>query len=389
LLLSASNNLYIYATPGIKPGQISLSLVIPTYQEGKNIGQIIALLTDKLDRVIPDRYELIVVDDDSPDRTWELAEDLMTEYPQLRVIRRQSERGLATAVIRGWQTARGEILGVIDADLQHPPEVLVKLWQAVEGGADLAVASRNIEGGGVSEWSLVRRCLSRGAQLLGLVILPEVIGRVSDPMSGYFCVRRDAIAGRKMSPSGYKILVEVVGRGKIDSIAEIGYEFQERETGESKVTWKQYLEYVEHLVRLRIFRSHRFIRFLVVGLSGLFVDMMVLYLLTDPTTLDLAIAPSKIVAAEMAIINNFLWNDRWTFADLSRSQHRKRQKSKRFIKFNLICLMGAVLSVLILTGIYNWLIPNQYIANLIAIVCVTLWNFWLNLKLNWQAGDRN
>ncbi|MGL4880975.1 MAG: glycosyltransferase, partial [Waterburya sp.] len=167
----------------IKP--LKFSLVIPTYNEGKNIQQLIPILVQLLDEILPKEYELIVVDDNSPDKTWKLALELTAQYTQLKVIRRDVEKGLATAVIRGWQVARGEILGVIDADLQHPPKTLIKLWQEIEKGADLAVASRNVESGGVSEWNILRRFLSRGAQILGLLILPEVISRLSDPMSGY------------------------------------------------------------------------------------------------------------------------------------------------------------------------------------------------------------
>ncbi len=168
---------------------LQFSLVIPTYNERGNVAKIVAQLVHLLDGFIPGGYELILVDDDSPDRTWQVAQDLTEAYPQLRVMRRQQERGLSSAVIRGWQVAQGEILGVIDADLQHPPEVLLKLLQATLDGADLAAASRHVEGGGVSDWSIVRRFLSRGAQMLGLMVCPAVVGRVSDPMSGYFMVR--------------------------------------------------------------------------------------------------------------------------------------------------------------------------------------------------------
>ncbi len=163
---------------------LRLSLVVPTYNEGGNIEKIVRLLTDLLDPVLPNDYELIVVDDNSPDGTWHIAQTLIPQFPCLRVMRREQERGLSTAVIRGWQAARGEVLGVIDGDLQHPPDTLLKLLAAMEDGADLAVASRHVAGGGVSTWSAARRFLSRGAQLLGLMILPRVISRVSDPMSG-------------------------------------------------------------------------------------------------------------------------------------------------------------------------------------------------------------
>jgi dolichol-phosphate mannosyltransferase len=374
--------------PAVRTRTVLLSLVIPTYQESRNIPELIELLSSKLDCFIPGEYELIVVDDDSPDRTWEVAQNLMPKYPHLQVMRRVEERGLATAVIRGWQAARGQILGVIDADLQHPPEVLWQLWKGIESGADLAIASRNAEGGGVSEWSVLRRFLSRGAQVLGLIILPEVVGRVSDPMSGYFMVRRRAIAERVLSPLGYKISIEAIGRGDIHGIVEVGYEFQERQAGASKVTWKQYVEYIQHLIRLRLDRSSRFLKFITVGLSGLVIDMLVLYLLSDVSTLALPLTRSKIMAAEVAIINNFLWNDRWTFGDLARSQPHKRQMLKRFLKFNTICLTGLILNVLILNVVYNFVCHNQYIANFIAIASVTLWNFWLNLKLSWRVTNR-
>jgi dolichol-phosphate mannosyltransferase len=366
---------------------LKFSLVLPTYNEGDNVEKIVAILTQLLDGIIPHQYELIVVDDDSPDLTWKTALTLTRAYPQLRVMRRTQEKGLSTAVIRGWQIAEGEILGVIDADLQHPPEVLLELWQEMTRGADLALASRHVEGGGVSEWSLARRFLSRGAQMLGLIILPEVLSKVSDPMSGYFMVRREAIANKPLSPVGYKILIEVVARGKFRWIAEAGYVFREREAGESKVTWKQYLEYIQHLLRLRfsLWQIARFIRFGVVGFSGVFVDLGVFYLLRDGWGLGLT--RSAILSAEVAIVNNFFWNDLWTFGDISRRQKGLKKQIKRFIKFNIICLAGLILNVLIVNLLYNLLGVNEYLAKLIAIAMVTVWNFWFNLKLSWRVTE--
>lgn len=368
---------------------ILFSLVIPTYNEGKNIQKIVTILSQILDGVIPQAYELIVVDDNSPDGTWEIAAALLPEYPQLRVMRRVEERGLSTAVIRGWQVARGEILGVIDADLQHPPEVLLKLWAEIKRGADLAVASRHVEEGGVSEWSVIRRFLSRGAQTLGLILLPRVVGRVSDPMSGYFLVRRRCLVGRTMSPLGYKILIEVLARGRVPWIGEVGYVFQERQEGESKVTWKQYVDYLLHLVRLRFTLGPvgRFLRFGVVGFSGVFVDMVILYLLSDPSNFGLPLTRSKIIASELAIFNNFLWNDLWTFADISSCQPGNSKRFKRFLKFNLVCLVGLILNVLLLNIFFNVFHINRYLANLMAIALVTIWNFWVNLKLSWRVTD--
>ncbi|MEG3911587.1 glycosyltransferase [Microcoleus sp. w2-18bC1] len=366
---------------------IYFSLVIPTYNERRNIQSIVEKLSQLLDGILPRNYELIVVDDDSPDRTWEVALSLTPEYPQLRVMRREEERGLSTAVIRGWQVAGGEVLGVIDADLQHPPETLLQLLAEIQRGADLAAASRHVGEGGVSDWSVVRRFLSRGAQTVGLVILPGVVGRVSDPMSGYFMVRRSCIAGKTMNPAGYKILIEVLGRGDIRWIGEVGYVFQERQEGESKVTWKQYIDYLRHLLRLRLARwpMGRFLRFGVVGFSGVFVDMGVFYLLR--TVLGLGLTRSAIFSAEVAIINNFLWNDLWTFRDISKRQPGKRQRLKRLLKFNVICLIGLIINVLLVNLLFNVFKVNEYCAKLIAIATVTLWNFWINMKLSWRVTD--
>ena len=379
--------------PNLGDRQIYLSLIIPTFNESANLGKLIHILVELFDRQIRDRYELIVVDDNSPDQTWKYAQDLTAQYPQLRVMCRQQEKGLATAVIRGWQVAKGEILGVIDADLQHPPEILLQLLAEIERGAELSVASRHLEGGGVSDWHLGRRILSRGAQILGLAILPEVIGRLSDPMSGYFLVRRRAIAGQRLKPTGYKILIEVMARGSVKWLSEVSYIFQERQAGASKVTSKQYWQYLQHLIQLRfdLWQVKRFLRFGIVGFSGVFVDMILLYLLSDPSSLGWGLTRSKILASEVAIINNFIWNDAWTFADFAKQQTGWSNRFKRFLKFNAVCLIGLALNVVILNFFFNLLFANlaygRYLANLIAIAAVTIWNFWFNLKLNWRVTD--
>ncbi len=228
------------------------SLVIPTYNERENIEPLLGSLVGLLNQHLPGDYEIIVVDDDCPDRTWEAVQAFAIGYPQLKVIRRQGERGLSTAVLGGWQAAEGEVLGVMDGDLQHSPGMVLNLLEVIRLGADLAVASRHVRGGGVSDWNIFRQLLSRGEQALGLVLLPEVLGRVSDPMSGYFLGKRKTIADRSLNPVGYKILIEILAKGDVRHIEEVGYVFQERCKGGSKVTWRQCLEYLHHLGRLRL-----------------------------------------------------------------------------------------------------------------------------------------
>jgi dolichol-phosphate mannosyltransferase len=369
---------------GERSTSLELSLAIPTLNESENIGPLLERLTSLLDPVLGDRYELIVIDDDSSDRTWEIALALTPQYPRLRVVRRQGEKGLGTAVVRAWQVARGEILAVMDADLQHPPEANLALLAEMNRGADLALASRHVEGGGLSDWSVLRRLLSRGAQLIGLLVLPGVLGRVTDPMSGFFMVRRSALEGASLNPVGYKILIEVVARARVRWIGEVGYVFRERTDGKSKVTASIYAQYLEHLVRLRLatLPASRFFKFCVVGGTGVIVDMAILYLLSDPNTLALGLTRSKIVAAETAIVSNFLLNDAWTFGDRTLHAPGVKAKLRRFLGFNAICAAGLLLNVVILNLLFNLLGMNRYLANGISILAVTGWNYWLNRKLN-------
>ncbi len=385
LVVAPTGAFVVSGAPEGDERRLRFSLVIPTYNESKNIEPLIVELDRLLGAALGTGYELIVVDDDSPDRTWEKALELSRDHPSVRVVRRVGERGLGTAVVRGWQVARGEILGVMDADLQHPPEVNLALLQEIDDGATLAVGSRHVQGGGVSDWSALRRVLSRGAQLLGLLVLPGVLTRLSDPMSGYFMFRRDAIAGVPLDPLGYKILIEVIARGKMRWIGEVGYVFRERVVGESKVTHRLYSQYLHHLVKLRLatLPNSVFFKFCVVGASGVLVDMGGLYLLSDPHTLGLGLTRSKIIAAELAIVSNFVLNDLWTFGATAKAAPGFVPRLRRFVGFNLVCSVGLALNVILLNLLFNYGGVNRYVANAAAIMIVTAWNYGVNRRLNW------
>jgi dolichol-phosphate mannosyltransferase len=373
--------------PQEPPDLLDLSLVLPTYNESTHIDAIVGQLLAVLDAIPALKYEIIIVDDDSPDRTWAKALHLSHKFPQVRAIRRQDQRDLSTAVLCGWQIARGEILAVMDSDLQHPAETIAELWRAMRRGADLAVASRNIEGGGVSDWTFSRRIVSRCAQLLGLVVLPEVTGKVSDPMSGYFMVRRSALEGRELQPLGYKILVEVLARGEVEKISEVPYVFRETPERPSKHSAAVFAQYLKHLSRLRIhlLRTSPFVRFCIVGASGTLIDTTILFLLSDPRTLNWSLTGSKIIAAEVALANNFIWNDFWTFGEFSIRQNSLRQRARRFLKFNLLCSVGIILNLIILNIGFKVFHMNRYISNLSAILVVTFWNYNTNRKLSWRT----
>lgn len=387
-LLPTPEGPLVVAPLGEHQERVRLSLIIPTYNEATNVVPLIKSLEALLTPRLGASFELIVVDDDSPDGTWKVVQAILPAHPQLRLMRRQGEKGLSTAVIRGWQAARGEVIGVMDADMQHPVEANLGLFDEIERGADLAVASRHVSGGGVSDWSAARRVLSRGAQLLGLLLLPGVLGRLTDPMSGYFMLRRSAIEGIELSPLGYKILIEVVARGRVRWIGETGYVFRERAEGESKVTARLYLQYFQHLLRLRwaTLPSSQLFRFCIVGGTGVVVDMGMLFLLSDPRMLGWGLTRSKIIGAETAILTNFLLNDAWTFRELARTAPGLKRKFRRFLGFNAICTAGLALNVLLLNLLFNVWHVDRYLANALAILAVTFWNYALNRRLNWAPG---
>jgi dolichol-phosphate mannosyltransferase len=227
-----------------------LSLIVPTYNERQSIVPLLQRATAALDNGL-DEFEIIVVDDDSPDGTWQAAEEVAKNNPHVRVIRRRSERGLTTAVLAGWRTAKGELLGVIDGDLQHPPEVLpVLLKSFFDSRTDIAIASRNVEGGGVSEWRPLRKVIAWVARSVAQMVFPGLLSSLRDPMSGYFIMKRAVIEPVVLRPLGYKILLEVLARGKYQAIKEIPYVFEERKMGKSKLGPKECFDFLLHLWRL-------------------------------------------------------------------------------------------------------------------------------------------
>lgn len=224
---------------------MDITLVIPTYNEAGNI----PILVDKVFEVFSENNlegNVIVVDDDSPDQTWKVAQDLMDTYPNLKVLRRQDKRGLSSAVLDGFEMADTDIVGVIDADLSHPPEKIPELvLPIINGDADFTLGSRYIDQGGIENWPLKRKISSKVATLavLGLT-------KVKDPMSGFFFLKKDIIQGVALSPKGFKIGLEILVRTKCKKIIEVPIVFRDREYGESKLSSNVIFEYLIHVSKL-------------------------------------------------------------------------------------------------------------------------------------------
>jgi dolichol-phosphate mannosyltransferase len=229
---------------GFVSGQpVRVSVVVPTYNERDTLPELVL----RLARALRQGYEVVVVDDASPDGTAEVARQLARSYP-VRLVQRPGKLGLASAVLEGARAAQGAVLVVMDADLSHPPEAVPALVGAVEGGADVAVGSRYVPGGGVERWPLHRRWMSRVAVWLARVWLGE---RVYDPVSGFFAVRRERLAGAALEGVGYKILVALLARSRGARVVEIPYTFTDRRGGRSKLGAREVWNYLRLLWRLR------------------------------------------------------------------------------------------------------------------------------------------
>ncbi len=286
--------------------RVRVSVVVPTYNEAENL----PVLVERLDAALRGSglsYEVVVVDDDSPDGTWRVAEELARRGYPVRVIRRVGRRGLGSAIVEGLRASRGDYIVVMDADLQHPPEEVPRLVRvAEETGADVVVATRYSRGGGVEGWSRARLLVSRAAGLLAHLLLPEA-KRTSDPMSGFWLVRRSLAERVSLEGRSWKVLLELLVKAPDARVAEHGYVFRSRHAGRSKLGPRAMLDYVLDLLRLS---EYRVVKFALVGASGAVVNLAVVKLLAS------AGLPSALVLAagwEAGLTWNYVFHDRWTF----------------------------------------------------------------------------
>jgi dolichol-phosphate mannosyltransferase len=229
----------------------ALSIIVPTYNERDRLADLVeAVFAAYAKRGLDG--ELVIVDDNSPDGTGALADELATRH-RIQVIHRRGKLGLGTAVIEGFEAARAPIVGVIDADLSHPPDLLPSMLLIMQRtSADVVIGSRYIPGGGTKNWPLGRLVLSRLACILAHVLTP-----VSDATSGFFLIRRDLARGVKISAGGFKICLELLVRGRAAAIVEVPYVFVGRTAGESKMNVKEATGFLQQLRDLRAFtRQH-------------------------------------------------------------------------------------------------------------------------------------
>ena len=354
-----------------------LSVVIPTYNEKDNITPLITAVHQALDGI---SHEIIIVDDSSDDGTIDIVKKLTVKFP-VKIFVRRDERGLATAVIHGIKQASGNVIAVMDADLQHPPEILPQLFKAIQGGADMAIASRYIKGGGCPNWGLIRRLTSKGALMVAHIFLPSS-RRVKDPMSGYFMFRPEKVDLLKLKPVGYKIALEIMIVGAFTKIVEVPFMFKERSAGRSKLKIQTQVEYLSHILSLmsRTGEFWRFVKFIAVGATGTGVNEGVLALVITFTNWHGVI--QLIPGIEVSIITNFLLNDFFTFAD--RRSGKIGSFFWRLLKYNVFAGAGAFINWGVAALLFNNAGVDIYIANIIGIVVAFLWNYFFSTIWAWK-----
>ena len=227
---------------------VQVSVIIPTYNERENIIKLIPSIDKNLSEY---EYEMVVVDDSSPDGTAEAVRELANDYP-VKLIVRPEKSGLSSAVVEGFKASGGKYIGVIDADLQHPPQYLRNFVLAVSNGQDIAIGSRYVEGGRIEVWSNYRSMVSKGA-----IMLSSPLTDVKDPMSGYFFFKRKVIENISFDPRGFKILLEILVKGSYNEVKEFPIIFKNRENGKSKLDIKEYKNYLWLLYCLYGFKLKR------------------------------------------------------------------------------------------------------------------------------------
>lgn len=358
-----------------------LTVVLPTYNESANVPIVVELLDKALAGVA---WEVIVVDDNSPDGTSEVAADLAQQDPRVRIIKRIGRRGLSGACIEGMLASSAKYVAVMDADLQHDESLLPKMLEALRSqDFDICVASRHVEGGDVGEGlSSVRAWGSNLANNLARKFLKVSL---SDPMSGFFMLRRDRFVelAPRLSSQGFKIMLDIVASAKGGlRIKELPFVFRERQHGESKLDTLVTMDYLG-LLASKLFNdviSVRFMMYSMVGGTGVVVHLLALQALLF--VFGLSFGAAQLVATFVAMTSNFFLNNRLTYRD-------RRLTGLAWVQglltFYVICSFGILANV----GVAELIYTNQpiwWFAGAAGAIMGAVWNYVVSNTLTWRKA---
>jgi dolichol-phosphate mannosyltransferase len=357
---------------------MSLTVVVPCFNERANIAPMVASLDVALAGI---DWEVVFVDDDSPDGTSQAARDLARGNPRIRCIRRIGRRGLSSAVIEGALSSSADYVAVIDGDLQHDETRIPAMLASVQSGADLAIGSRHVEGGDSSGLSSPLRVRISEA---GIRVAQMVTGaRVNDPMSGFFLLRRalfESLAAR-LTGQGFKILLDLIlASPQKLSITEIPYKFRPRTAGESKLDALVLVQFAGLLLdkALRGTVPLRFISFALVGAFGVLINLLVLQI---SRMAGLDFETGQIIGTIVAMVANFQLNNQLTY----RAQRLKGPRAWRgLLLFLAVCGLGAIANV----GIANALYAENasgLLAGAAGAAVGVVWNYAVSATLVWRV----
>ncbi len=362
--------------PVHRDAPLELAVVVPVLNESANI----ATLIGRLDAVLTGiAWEAVFVDDHSPDGTARALRDHACHDRRIRVVERIGRRGLSSAVIEGVLATAAPYIAVIDGDMQHDEGLLPALFATVAGGADVAIGSRYVDGGGTGSWDEGRASASRFATRAANAVLPVP---VSDPMSGFFAIRRDAFESAlpHLSGSGFKILLDLIISAPTRlSIVELPYVFRERTAGTSKLDLMVVAEYAQLLLEKTVgrFIPVRLLMFLAVGMLGLGVHLSVLGGLI---AFGVRFAVAQGIAVFSAMTFNFALNNIFTYRD-------RRLRGVRFVtgllSFYAVCLVGAAANI----GIGTWMHDLHrawWVAGVAGAVVGAVWNYAASSFVTWR-----
>ena len=355
-----------------------LAVVVPTYNEADNVAEIARRVGAALEGI---DWELIFVDDDSPDQTWRLARDLARGDSRVRVLQRVGRRGLSSACIEGMLATAAPFVAVIDGDLQHDETLLPQMLAALKGERlDIVVGSRYVAGGGVGDWDARRQSMSRLAGAIGRRLIKADL---KDPMSGFFMLRTELLQHcvRGLSGVGYKILLDIFAScPRPPRFKELPYEFRQRTAGASKldkaVLWEYLLMVLQKFLGPLI--PIRFIAFSLIGGVGVLVHLAVLWVLYRQAGFGFVTGQSA--AALVAMTSNFFLNNLLTYRDM---RLRGRDLLWGWLSFVLACSVGALANVGIATYLFQ--VDTSWVLSAVAGILVgAVWNYAVTAVYTWR-----
>lgn len=372
-----------------------VSIIIPTYNESRNIIGILKSIGENLPKNIT--AEAIVVDDNSPDLTGKIVEEYLKNVKKIAgytmdIIHRTSKNGLSSAILSGVQRAKGDTIVVMDSDFSHPPQIIPKMIESLKKyQCDMVVASRYINGGKIKGWTLKRKIMSKVATLIATKGLGV---KTKDPMSGFFAFKKNILKGINFDAIGYKILLEILVKKSGIAVKEIPYTFENRSFGSSKLDSSTVTDYFKSVWKLYKFgkseeksekrKSVRFIskasRFYTVGLSGFGVNYLISLLFASGIS-DMWYLHANLIGIIASITTNFLLNKTWTFGDRDFSKKRTLKQYGKFVTFSSLGALVQLGMVFYLVDGYGLSYPVSLV---FAVLTAAFGNYVLNKKYTFK-----